>query len=167
MTLVRIDNSNNSDRPDAVSTPRYIEFLSTKVEWVNDHEVINFNYPYPPGDWVSGGTIVPPQKLIFDLKQCTQSFQINGKIDIDCNKNSSWVTVALADVYTVANYIMDIANTGGIVQFHLVNSTGTNTYKGVITALKFTDDAQDQIGTASPTTMDVQFTFLIGLNVES
>jgi hypothetical protein len=169
VTRVIVDNSNNGDRPDPVSPAYYIEIFSSKIEDSLDHESVNYPYPIPPDDWVSGGVPTDPERVILDLKQVTEAYQINGHIDIDSNRNSgpNYTANPVSYVETAAERLKLIANTGGVVQLTFIRSSGTTTVKGLITNLKITEDSQEQTETGSPTVNDVQFTFLIGVNAET
>ena len=163
MTKVRISNSNTG-----VSTPYYIELWSSKIEDNTEHEVINFPLPVAPADWISGGVIAQPQRIIFDLKQTTESYQINAQITVDSSRTSTWDPDPTATVWDVAEKLKDIANSGGVVNLYII-SGASNIYSGIITNIKFTEDPEDQGPTTGdpPSVLAVQIAFLIGQNSES
>lgn len=167
MTLVKITNSNTT-----TGTPYYIELWASKVEDNTDHEVINFPLPLSPADWIVGGVITQPERIIFDLKQTTEAYQINSQITVDSNRDVNWNPNPTADVWDVAENLKDIANSGGVVQLTFDRETSSQIIEGVITNLKFSEDAEDQgphgmLPTRSPKVLLVQIAFLIGQNAEN
>jgi hypothetical protein len=169
MTRVLLTNSNTS-----VTTPRCIEIWTTKRDNNFDHNVISYNYPYPPSDWLSGGVVVDPQTIFFDLKQTTQSFMITGKVDVDSNRNidSTFSANPVAYIDYIEDYLLDIANSGGVVKLIVISGVGSREYYGCIMNMRIGEVQQEQgpgvtTGTStSPEQYEIQFTIQIGENAE-
>jgi hypothetical protein len=169
MTRILLTNSNTS-----VTTKRCIELWSAKIDESLDHNVISYNYPYPPSDWLSGGVVVDPQTVFFDLKQTTQNFMITAQVDVESNRNidATYSVSAVAYVDYIRDYLMDIANTGGIVTLIKISGVGTRSYLGCIMNLKISEAPQEQgpgvsAGTStSPELYDITFIIQIGENAE-
>jgi hypothetical protein len=162
-TRVRITNSNIAGL--GASYQYYIELYVTKTEYTLANDVISYNLPVPPGDYLSGGVPVPSSKYHFDMKQWTEQYQVNAKIEKDSNKDSSWNTSALTTAMRVYDRLNGIAKTGGVVQMEFYDGYDTRTVTGMITDIGYTEEPQgDEDGGGGPPNLLVQFTFVVGLN---
>jgi len=154
MTKVRLDNANTS------VTKYYAELSVKQLE----HNLLNapINYPEPQTDFANA-----PSRKFYDFKSWKEEYEIVGHIDnTTMFTNSSYNSVSsTTNVYTVKSQIIDIAQSGGVVNLKIVLNAGSpSTITGAITDLKFIEASEDQDDLAPADIMQIRFKFLVGTN---